>query len=494
MVHRSDILTGWSPPLAAGPPQRGAIEPVSQSGWLTGALGRFLLFLLLAFALVGTRPFSGTDVDVDSASSASNGMLNQVVWLGSLLLAGPLILTRMRLAVAIMRSAWPLLLVMAWATATALWSPLPDVTIRRVAVLWLMYGAALGIAVTEIPLWEFHRYAMLVTGIVMVADVMGAIGIPSHAINNEGQLVGMHGHKNTAGQVAVMAAICWYFFAFRYQWNLNRLCILAASAFFYLLILATGSKTGSALAFLVMGWCTLWAVMVRKGASVSAICWTGLGLSVAGIGGILMISGVSATQVGMAVFGDLTFTGRWQLWEVIWDQIRQHFWLGYGFGAFWDIDGVDNSFGLARSVGWLGVVGQAHNGYLDLFLQIGLVGLGLAFLSLVWCIRLGHRLLMQTPHHPFDMPARAFGYAMILSIALYNLLESSYLRPHHLQAIWLFLILPIMQRELMEALARSRYGKAVRDAMSREVVRRAQQKPPLRHRAPAPAERREPHL
>lgn len=491
MAPNSDAATGWRPPLA-GPPRLGAIGPVPQSGWLAGALGRFLLFFLLAFALIGTRPFSGTDVD--SASSASDGSLNQIVWLGSILLAGPLLLARARMAFAIARNAWPLLLVMAWATATALWSPLPDLTVRRVAVLWLMYGAALGIAVVEIPLWEFHRYAMLITGIVMGADVLGALGIPSHAINNEGQLVGMHGHKNTAGQVAVMAAICWYFFAFRYQWTLNRLLILAASAFFYLLILATGSKTGSALAFLVMGWCTLWAVTVRKGAAVGAICWIGFGLAAAGVTGILMGSGVTATEVGTALFGDLTFTGRLPLWEVIWDQIQQHYWLGYGFGAFWDVNGLDNSFGLARSVGWLGVVGQAHNGYLDLFLQIGLVGLGLALFSLLWCIRLGHRLLQQTPRHPFDIPARAFGYAMILSIALYNLLESSYLRPHHLQAIWLFLILPIMQRELMEALARARHEKAVREAANREPIRRVRHQPPPRRAVPAAPERREPHL
>jgi hypothetical protein len=47
------------------------------------------------------------------------------------------------------------------------------------------------------------------------------------------------------------------------------------------------------------------------------------------------------------------------------------------------------------------------------------------------------------------MPARAFGYAMVLSIALYNLLESSYLRPHHMQAIWLFLLVGLMQRDLL---------------------------------------------
>jgi O-antigen ligase len=136
------------------------------------------------------------------------------------------------------------------------------------------------------------------------------------------------------------------------------------------------------------------------------------------------------------------------------------------------------------------VVGQAHNGYLDLFLQIGLIGLGLALLSLVWSLRLAHKLLQLTPEHPFDISARAFAYAMILSIALYNLLESSYLRPHHLQAIWLFLTLPIMQRELLEAKA-----AAVRVASAAQASATANRRKPALRRGPPPLEaRREPFL
>jgi O-antigen ligase len=353
-----------------------------------------------------------------------------------------------------------------------------------------MYAAALGVAVSDIPLSEFRRIAMLVAGIVMAVDVLGVIGLPGRAINAEGQFVGMHDHKNSAGQAAVMAALCWYFYAGRYGWGLNRLCILAGSAFFYLLILASGSKTGSALALLVMVWCTSWAILARKGAAVGMIWWSGLGFTLLIATVVLIVSGVTTTDVGIALFGDLTFTGRWQLWEVVWDQIVQHYWLGYGFGAFWDVNGADNSLGLAKSVGWLGVVGQAHNGYLDLFLQIGLIGLGLALLSLVWSLRLAHKLLRLTPEHPFDISARAFAYAMILSIALYNLLESSYLRPHHLQAIWLFLALPIMQRELLEAKA-----AAVRVASAAQASAKANSRKRAARRGPPPLEaRREPFL
>ena len=193
------IPDGFAPP--AWKPASAAVRP--QDSPLILTIGRGLLFLLLAFALVGARPFSGADID--SASTASDGLLNQAIWLGAVALALPLIFSRYRLALTLIGQAWPLLLVIAWDTATALWSPLPDTTVHRVAVLWLMYAAALGIAVSGVPLRDFHRIAFIVSGLVMALDIMAAVGMPSRGLDNEGRLIGMHGHKNTAGQAAVIS-------------------------------------------------------------------------------------------------------------------------------------------------------------------------------------------------------------------------------------------------------------------------------------------------
>jgi hypothetical protein len=448
-----------SPELLGAPlwrPVQSHVAPRRQGTSLNLGLGRCLVFVLLAFGLVGARPFSGADID--SVSTASDGFLNQAVWLGAVAVAVPLIFSRYRMILPLVGKTWPLLLVIAWDTATAAWSPVPGVTIRRVAVLWFMYAAALGVAASGVPLRDFHRIAFIVSGLVMAIDIMGAVGMPSRGLDNEGRLIGMHGHKNTAGQVAVMASLCWYYYAGRYQWRTIRFLVLGCSAIFYLAILATGSKTGTALAMVVVVWTTMMVMLARRGSSSTAIFGSALSFAILMLIGVLMLSGVSWTEVGTAVFGDLTFTGRLPLWEVIWDKIQLNFWNGYGFGAFWDVAGSDNSLGLSKSVGWLGVVGQAHNGYLDLFLQTGAIGLGLAILSLGWIFRVAARLLAQPTRHSADMPARAFGYAMVFSIALYNLLESSYLRPHHMQAIWLFLLVAIMQRDLLPARLRTKAG------------------------------------
>jgi O-antigen ligase len=53
------------------------------------------------------------------------------------------------------------------------------------------------------------------------------------------------------------------------------------------------------------------------------------------------------------------------------DRIAQRPLLGYGFGAFWDALGPGEA--VRAAVGW--VTPHAHNGFLDLWLDMGLVGL-----------------------------------------------------------------------------------------------------------------------
>lgn len=427
-------------------------------------LGRLLLALLLTFALVGGRPFSpppsGSMASLAAGGTQSDTPLNQLVLLLAAAFAMPLILSRWQLAATLFLRSWPLLLALAWFTATALWSPAPDLTIRRVGVLWLMYIGAVGVGVSEIPLRDFHRLAAAIIGIVLLIDVLGAIGLPGRSIDWEGRFVGMHGNKNSTGQVAVMGALAWYFFAARYPWNSFKVGLLAGTAFFYLLILLSGSKTGTALAFVVMAWTSFTAFLLRENATARWLGWIAVVFGALGTATAIGLSGVSLTTVGMFMFGDLTFTGRLPLWEAIWQQILQYYWFGYGFGAFWDIDGAANSLGFSPSIGWLGSVGQAHNGYLDLFLQTGLIGLVLALLALGWMAFLTYRLLCLTPRHPYDRPARQFAYAMVMSIALYNLLESSLLRPHHFHMYWLFLVLPLVLRELLAQETRPAIGQA----------------------------------
>lgn len=71
-------------------------------------------------------------------------------------------------------------------------------------------------------------------------------------------------------------------------------------------------------------------------------------------------------------------TGRIDLWAAVWEMIQPRFWFGYGFRAFW-IAEDEIPRAVFNMVGWM--PRSAHNGYLDLWLSLGVAGIFMFMLS-----------------------------------------------------------------------------------------------------------------
>jgi exopolysaccharide production protein ExoQ len=102
---------------------------------------------------------------------------------------------------------------------------------------------------------------------------------------------------------------------------------------------------------------------------------------------LLLVGGAAAwlllgnTDTVLGLVGkDATLTGRTVLWSAVLDAIRGRPWTGYGYSAFWL--GWEGK----SAVVWL-VTGEefydAHNGILDLWLTLGLVGVSVFALNFV---------------------------------------------------------------------------------------------------------------
>uniref|UniRef100_A0ACD5GNQ9 O-antigen ligase family protein n=1 Tax=Desertifilum tharense IPPAS B-1220 TaxID=1781255 RepID=A0ACD5GNQ9_9CYAN len=74
-----------------------------------------------------------------------------------------------------------------------------------------------------------------------------------------------------------------------------------------------------------------------------------------------------------------TLSGRTYLWEASIEKIRQRPWLGYGYQAFWQVSG-------GAEYVWTAVRYQpahSHNGFINLTLDLGLLGSFFFAMSLV---------------------------------------------------------------------------------------------------------------
>jgi O-antigen ligase len=78
---------------------------------------------------------------------------------------------------------------------------------------------------------------------------------------------------------------------------------------------------------------------------------------------------------------DANLTGRLPLWNYLIEKaVIQKPFLGHGLGAIWDIQEFRRQATL--SLGWSFVITNGHNGFMDILLGLGIVGLALAVLLL----------------------------------------------------------------------------------------------------------------
>jgi O-antigen ligase len=142
--------------------------------------------------------------------------------------------------------------------------------------------------------------------------------------------------------------------------------------------------------------------------------------------------GVPADALSEFFFGDATLTQRTELWFYLQRNIMAHPLLGSGWGAFWDTGAEINPIN-APLGSWVlkPEINTAHNGYLDVWLQVGLVGLVLQLVVLLrffWV----YGALLRRP----DLGAatqRLFGtlFAVVIVLVLYNFDESILFQPSH---------------------------------------------------------------
>ena len=128
----------------------------------------------------------------------------------------------------------------------------------------------------------------------------------------------------------------------------------------------------------------------------------------------LLASGVDSQVLLNAVGRNETLTGRTTLlWPGVVQAIYTRPWLGYGYNAFWLPDGDWNYFiGFNPS--------HAHNGFLQVCLDVGVLGASIAVLAILIALRRGvaslHRSIAQCSAWPL--------LAVIYFIAV-NLTESN---------------------------------------------------------------------
>jgi O-antigen ligase len=144
------------------------------------------------------------------------------------------------------------------------------------------------------------------------------------------------------------------------------------------------------------------------------------------------------------LFGDSTLTSRTVIWDFIQNQISRKPWLGWGFHSFWLVG--PNAPSVVEAPYWIRHMTGSHNGYLDVRLETGYIGLAVFLLFLVGVLYAMERVRQQDP-------VRAW---LLLSLALYVIVTN------FLETVWLVTDEPLWFLFLLVVGETARYSRSAR--------------------------------
>lgn len=338
-------------------PQPPASEPSAPRLW-EGLAAGFILFLLTG-ALIGPL----------LAPQQQEVPALRLVWPPVYLI----ILGLMGFRARQMATAWPAFLLLttmaALALSSSLWSQAPDVSQRRVLALALTGGFSvyLGVVFRGVDLPRLLTWTFLALGAGSLVAVFLFPSLGVHHDANAGLWRGLWYEKNHMGMVMAVGLIAASSLLAAGEPGDRRIA-LAAIGVCALALLGSQSKTALIMAMLGGGLIGLCRLIARMGPVFGVIALWSLGLTLVVS---LAVWNFYSVEI-LALFGkDPTLTGRTEIWTAIERMAAQRPWLGYGYGAFWVRDTEPMEW-IRHQTGWL--VPSAHQGWLDLRVQLGWAG------------------------------------------------------------------------------------------------------------------------
>lgn len=135
---------------------------------------------------------------------------------------------------------------------------------------------------------------------------------------------------------------------------------------------------------------------------------------------LVFIIGIPQIALVLGFLGrDTTLTGRTEIWQGLMESVAKHPLLGFGYAAFWQ--GLNGeSANAILSSHW--IFAYAHNGYLEILLQVGVVGLVVFLVTIAKAFKDGWFCLTHR-----QTPGVEWCVGLLLLTCMYNIDEETLL-------------------------------------------------------------------
>jgi exopolysaccharide production protein ExoQ len=375
----------------------------------------------------------------DSADAYANGNpLDRVVFT-FLLAAGLIVLVpKRRVVIKILAANGPILLFFCYCLVSIIWSDYPEVALKRwikafgnllvVLIIWSerdRLGAVKRLltrmAYVLIPLSIlFYKYypnlgrgygqwdgQLMIIGVTLNKNTLGAVcmclglGAMWRVLTSHGTQKKTRTNRALVAQLFVLGMVAWLL------WVVNSMTALSCFLMCSVLLIAAHSR-----------------VVTRRPALVHLVIVTMLLVSIS-----VLFFGVSPETL-QSIGRNPTLTDRTLVWKSVVTLVPNGL-LGAGFESFWL---GPRLMSMWKKFRW--EPNEAHNGYLEIYANLGWLGIALLALVLVTGYRAAFRAWRS------KVPTGSLSLAYFLAGLTYNFTEAAFFRLVH--PVWLFFLFAII--------------------------------------------------
>jgi len=373
--------------------------------------------ILLTATFFGTSiPFSGRVESVEDIGTSN--IVNQLVYGFLFLISVVLLISEKSTIVEFIKKEKFLSLLVLWCLISITWSPDWLVSLKRIFRLLTIIMVCITFLVnvkSESDLLKYFKYFFY---IYLILSLVAVIVIPEAKDPQfGGAWRGFSPHKNGLGQAAIISSILSYLFVLYSKKSWEKMI-----ANFMLLIsiaLLVGSYSSTAyttMGLLVFLWLIFSVDTLFKPLGVRRIFSFLLILSLLVVVIMIFAWNPETKDFFPELFGkDSSFSGRTDLWEYVFNEGMKHPFHGAGYQGYWNVTRLQYS-GIYDEFLWL--PNQAHNGYIDVFNELGLVGILLFVILIFYSFLIYYKV---SKPHPWIL--------FIIVAILTNFSESTFFRP-----------------------------------------------------------------
>ncbi|MCT7993023.1 O-antigen ligase family protein [Laspinema olomoucense] len=327
-------------------------------------------------------------------------------------------------------------------TLSFAWSDTPMHTLKSTGVLiaTTIVAAYIIKRYTYCELGVLLRWSLLVTAAVSTfyAQFKPAIGIN----NTKNSWQGIIDHPNKLAALMVLSSVLWGLEAFQ---NPKRRWLSVMSALLSLLVIQKAESGGARVLFIVATLC-MFSVRFLKQLPFQWSFFFIVIFLILSISGFIVITENLEAIVVDGLGKDMTLTGRTPLWEYLFkEKIPLRPVLGHGFHGFWQpwrgaanpaANSLSGKLFMPSGAGYWSPP-HAHNGFIEIILDFGYLGLFCFIMGLIKTLADAVRYLINPPAKS-QMIESVLPLLLLILIVFPNLTESPLLENNHIWYYYVF--------------------------------------------------------